>query len=326
MIFDSKLTWTSHIDTLKTKARKSLNILKVIPSFIWGADKRSLLMLYNTLCQSKIDYGCQIYSSTCKTRLKELDTVHNMSLRICSGAFRTSPVESIYVDSGELPLDLHREELGLRLLFKIKTDRKNPAFDIIKNVNGDDFKGSRSSKPLQVRMNEQVEDISIKTQNVFQVGHTHIPPWITPEISKCSIEVTKRNTSIEQVKSIFLEHDKIHKEHTKIYTDGSKSNNGVGYAVIHDDTSYSSKLPDSASIFTAEITAINHALKVIHESKGDAFVIYCDSKSVLDSISCFNSFHPLIQKAQEWLFHIPADTKRFISAGFHHMWESTVMN
>ncbi|XP_076046489.1 uncharacterized protein LOC143028383 [Oratosquilla oratoria] len=174
MIFDSKLTWTSHIDTLKTKARKSLNILKVISSFSWGADKRSLLMLYNTLCRSKIDYGCQIYSSACKTRLKELDTVHNMGLSICSGAFRTSPVESIYVDSGELPLDLRREELELRLLFKIKTDRKNPAFDIIKNVNGDDFKGSRYSKPLQVRMNEQVEDISIKTQNVFQKWLFHI--------------------------------------------------------------------------------------------------------------------------------------------------------
>ncbi|XP_076042208.1 uncharacterized protein LOC143026096 [Oratosquilla oratoria] len=191
-----------------------------------------------------------------------IDIVHNMGLRICSGAFRTSPVENIYVDSGELPLDLRREELGLRLLFKIKTDCKNPAFDTIRNVNGDNFLGSRSSKPLQVRLNEQVEDVSIKTQNVFQVGHPHIPPWIIPEISKCSIEITKRNISIEQVKSIFLEHDKIHEEHIKIYTDGSKSNNGVGYGVIHDDTSYLSKLPDSASIFTAEISAINHALKL----------------------------------------------------------------
>ena len=310
MIFDSKLTWGSHIDALKLKVKKTLNILKVISSFSWGADRKSLLMIYNALCRSKIEYGCQIYSSACKTRMKALDAVHNMGLRICSGAFRTSPVESIYVDTGELPLDLRREELGLRLLFKIKTDHNNPAFDIFKNVNGEDYKGPRSSKPLQVRLNEQVEDTSIKTQKVFQVAHPPIPPWIIPEISKCSIEITKKNTPIEQVKSIFLEHDRIHKDHVKIFTDGSKSYSGIGCAVIHDGTSYLTKLPDSASIFTAEITGINNALKLVDESKGESFVIYCDSKSVLDSIGIFNSFHPLIQKAQEWLFRISCRHKK----------------
>ena len=33
MTFDSKLTWSSHIDTLKTKVKKSLNILKVVTGF-----------------------------------------------------------------------------------------------------------------------------------------------------------------------------------------------------------------------------------------------------------------------------------------------------
>ena len=116
MIFDSKLTWSKHIDELKLKVKRSLNILKVVSGFSWGADKKSLLKLYNSLCRSKLDYGCQIYSSACKSKLKELDVVHNMGLRICSGAFRTSPIESIYVDTNELPLDLRREELGLRYM------------------------------------------------------------------------------------------------------------------------------------------------------------------------------------------------------------------
>ena len=96
MTFDKKLTWSSHIENLKRKVRKSLDILKVVSGFDWGADKKSLLRLYNALCRSKLDYGCQIYSSACKTKLKELDVIHNMGLRICSGAFRTSPIESIY--------------------------------------------------------------------------------------------------------------------------------------------------------------------------------------------------------------------------------------
>ena len=40
MLFDCKLTWRSHIDSLKVKVKQSLNILKVVSGFNWGADKR----------------------------------------------------------------------------------------------------------------------------------------------------------------------------------------------------------------------------------------------------------------------------------------------
>ena len=116
MILDAKLTWSSHIDALKLKVKTSMNILKVVSGFSWGADKKSLLKLYDSLCRSKLDYGYQFYSSACKTLLSQLDVVHMMGLRICSGAFETSPIESIYVDTKHMPLDLRREELGLRYL------------------------------------------------------------------------------------------------------------------------------------------------------------------------------------------------------------------
>ena len=93
MIFDSRLTWAKHIDDLKLKVKKSLNLLKVISGFDWGADKKSLLQIYDALCRSKLDYGCQIYSSASKSNLDALNVVHNMGLRICSGAFRTSPLK-----------------------------------------------------------------------------------------------------------------------------------------------------------------------------------------------------------------------------------------
>ena len=119
MIFDSKLTWAKHIGDLKLKVKKSLNLLKVISGFDWGADKKSLLQIYDALCRSKLDYGCQIYSSASKSNLVALNVVHNMGLRICSGAFRTS-VECLYVDTHQLPLDLRHEELSLRYLMRIK--------------------------------------------------------------------------------------------------------------------------------------------------------------------------------------------------------------
>ena len=45
VIFDKKLTWGPHVDNLKKKVENSINILKVVSSSDWGADKKSLIKL-----------------------------------------------------------------------------------------------------------------------------------------------------------------------------------------------------------------------------------------------------------------------------------------
>ena len=48
-----------------------------------------------------------MYGSAHKSYLQMLDHVHNQALRLCLGAFRTSAVESLYVDA-------HKPCLGAR--------------------------------------------------------------------------------------------------------------------------------------------------------------------------------------------------------------------
>ena len=325
VIFDKKLTWDPHIDSLKLKVKKSLNILKVVSGFDWGADKRSLLKLYDSVCRSKLDYACQIYSSACKTKLKELDVVHNQGLRICTGAYRTSPVESIYVDANELPLDLRREELGLRYRTRIKSSPQNPSFKVLAACNSHRFQKPRSSKPFQIRLNEMVEDNHLKRQKIQEVHYPEIAPWFVPEIECCKKQISKKNQSPEEIKARFLDHDETHLGDVKIYTDGSKSADGVGCAVIHDDSAYVAKLSDFASVFTAELTAIVRALELVHKSKSKSFVIYSDSSSAISALKQYNPHHPLIQKAQEWLFRIACKFKHlrfcWVPAHVGNPWE-----
>ena len=311
MTLDKKLTWSLHIDKLKVEVKRSLNILRVVSGFNWGADRKSLLNLYNSLCRSKLDYGCEIYSSACKTKLKELDVVHNQGLRICSGAFRTSPVESLYVDTNQLPLDLRREELGLRYLMRLKSSPQNPTFKVLRECNDRGF-GSRSSKPLQIRINQEVGDASIKGQKTLKIGHIEVPPWLVPEPTICPKLMNKNSQSEEEIRAKFYEHDKVHKNSVKIFTDGSKSLQGVGCSAVESDYAFLGKLPDHASIFTAELTAINQALKLAASSKHKYFTIYSDSFSSLSALQKRNSSHPLIQKAQEWLFWL-ATRHKYIS-------------
>ena len=75
-----------------------------------------------------------------------MGTVHNMVLRICSGAFKTSPIESIYVDTEHMPLDLRSEELGLRYLMLIKSAPKIRSLQVVKD---DKFPNISSLKVLK---------------------------------------------------------------------------------------------------------------------------------------------------------------------------------
>ena len=92
LIWDAKLTFEPYIKCHKARCQKSLNILKVLCRTEWGADRTALLKLHRSLGRSKLDYGYIIYGSASKTALAKLDPVHNQSLRLSLGAFRSSPV------------------------------------------------------------------------------------------------------------------------------------------------------------------------------------------------------------------------------------------
>ena len=305
--FDKKLTWGPHIEDLKKNATNSLNILRVVSTFNWGADKKSLLKIYDAVCRSKLDYACQVYSSACKTHLRKLDVVHNQGLRICTGAYRSSPVESIYIDSGELPLDLRRQELGLRYIQRLKSSLNNPALKVLSQCDSGKFPGVRSSKPFQTRLNEDTWDQpNIKQQKICKLTYMAVSPWFIPEINICKRKFSRKNRSTEEIRATFLNHDSIHTQCYKIYTDGSKSSSGVGAAIVSKEITSRGKLSELASVFTAEMTAINNALKNANANNCKKVVIYSDSKSAIESLRQFNPRHPLIQRAQEWIFLLHA--------------------
>ena len=119
VIFDRKLSFIPHINYLKAKCHKALQLLRVVAHTDWGADKSTLLKLYKSLVRSKLDYGCFIYGSARKSYLRCLDSIHHLGLRLALGALRTSPVESLYVEANEAPLSLRREKLALQYYTKL---------------------------------------------------------------------------------------------------------------------------------------------------------------------------------------------------------------
>ena len=108
---------------------KALNLLRVVGHKDWGADFATLIKLYRCFVRSKLHYGCSVYRSAGKSYLQMLDPIQNQGLRMCLGAFRTSPVESLQVEANEHPLTARRNKLALQYAIKLKSNSNNPAFD-----------------------------------------------------------------------------------------------------------------------------------------------------------------------------------------------------
>ena len=116
---------------LKSRCLKALDILKVVSSTEWGAEKEVLLNLYRSLVRSKMDYGCFIYGSARKSYIQILDTIHHQGLRLCLGAYRTSPVNSLYTEANEPSLEHRRIKLGLQYTTKLRAYPSNPAYECV---------------------------------------------------------------------------------------------------------------------------------------------------------------------------------------------------
>ena len=58
------------------------------------------------------------------------DSIHNEGLRLALGAFRTSPVVSLYVEADEPSLYLRREKLSLQYAIRLAANHSNPAPEV----------------------------------------------------------------------------------------------------------------------------------------------------------------------------------------------------
>ena len=57
MNLDPKLNWTNHINSIRKKCDRGINILKAINRTWWGGHPSICLLIYKALIRSMIDYG-----------------------------------------------------------------------------------------------------------------------------------------------------------------------------------------------------------------------------------------------------------------------------
>ncbi|GFU85643.1 probable RNA-directed DNA polymerase from transposon X-element [Trichonephila clavipes] len=179
VIFDSKLTFLPHVLYLRKKCERSLNILKVLSNTLWGVDRVSLLRVYQSLILSRLDYGCAVYGSARASVLKRLGTVHHSALRICSSAFRTSPVTSLYVVCHQPPLELRRRQLSANYFIRAMSVPSHPLKPFALAIGLTRLYEARSFsiKPFSERAKAVLNDAHLNNINIQENNILAFPPW-----------------------------------------------------------------------------------------------------------------------------------------------------
>ena len=114
-----------------------------------------------------------------------LDPIQNQALRLCLGAFRTSPVESLQVEANEPPLTIRRDKLAIQYVTRLLANPRNPAYNCTFNPQYEDvFKIKPKLIPsFGIRMLAKVEAMRLELTDMAQYRFDSVDPWTA--FTKC---------------------------------------------------------------------------------------------------------------------------------------------
>ena len=111
-----------------------------------------------------------------------------------------------------------------------------------------------------------------------------LPPWCIepPKIVLDLVHLNKDRTDASVYQQLFMEIQDRYRDYFPVYTDGSRDGNAVACATVFpSNTVIAMILPDSASVFTAEVWEIIKALEQI----ATKYIVFTDS------LPCFQAIH-----------------------------------
>ena len=273
MQIDQKLSWKEHLKSLKVDCIKRLDLLKCISHTSWGSDRTTMMRLYRAIIRSKLDYGSAFYGTATESNLKIIDPVHNAAIRLCTGAYKSSPVISLYAESGEPSLETRRRQLLLQYYARTLQLPSSAMFDYVQPPQNDEM----SRIPT---VSERIREASLNLELPictlpFKYRKKYV--WqLSPEHVCNKYEYPKKSSTGDAVlRGIFSEHkEECHGDQFPIYTDGAKNDTGVGCSAASFTGSRKMKLMPESTIFTAELCGVLLALQIIRNSSRTEFVIY----------------------------------------------------
>ena len=310
---DRQMNMADHIQNLKEKATKRLNLVKRLASTKWGADKLTLRQLYMGYVRSVMDNNLPLQSIASKCNTAALDRTQNQALRLICGGMRTTPTAACEIEANIEPMDLRRKRALLESVERYKRqDEGHPLRKMVDNWK--EVRRLQQNSPLDIAKELQ-ESHYLPQNRKLENKSPYPPPWkklrqpsiktklLDPTISKQTNPTILKTCALETI-------DSYPTTAAHVYTDGSafRATKFAGYGVIvsYPDGSretLSDSCGNNSSNYEAEIIAITSAIELLHqqyelrEKDPCDIVVFSDSSSALDALKFPPYRHPELENA-----------------------------
>ena len=300
---DSRLTYNTHTKQVQARGQKRLNILRALSSTQWGGDRKTLLLLYKSLIRSVLEYNSFIFTHIAATNQKRIETIQNSALRIVTGAFRTTPTNSLLTEVNVHSLAMRSHKALFKYYFKTKSEQNHPAGGCFDVTPLDQRLGAHGqTPPAGVQISRLSAHYSLNLANIpIAAKPPPAPSWTYPiPTIDFLFDDLKSRISLLEIQALFHEYKAKHEDSVFFYTDGSKSADAVG-AAFWGPSHAQFRLPFFCSVFSAELFAIQQVVHYIEKEGIVSSVVCSDSKSSLISIRNKSSSNKLVCDIQHTL-------------------------
>ena len=180
--------------------------------------------------------------------------------------------------------------LSIKIAAKISSTPQNPVFLHLPTkypTKSTIHSTKKTALPFYIRISHYDHNLNTKTNSATPKNLPNVPSWTVPKITIDTdlFKYDKKQIDHNTFKLMFYELVQRYQVHTHIYTDGSKTQNGTGYAIVVEHSIIKVKLHHDTSILTAKVNVLKHALEITTKYHNTRFAIFCDSTSAIASVS-----------------------------------------
>ena len=305
VILDTSFTFKSHIESLITKTRKNLNLIKLLKREEGVDNLQNLRQLILSLVRSRLRYGEEIFCSACPSLLKRLQECETGIIKQILNIPKHADPLLVYREIGLTPLSLCRRSQTTKTIFRLGTSENDLEQELDFDFNNCRNSGAMQrlrSRPKQlsraISVTNYVEPIiqeaGIGNLNVNSVSNNRFfcKPWEETCMNiRDSFGDIKKSEDPLLLATMTNELLEDHSDYVQIFTDGSIKDEKAGCAFVAPGLAHTErfKLNDGISIFSAELYALEKALEFAAKVDKSKVLILSDSKSVIQTMKYQNS-------------------------------------
>ena len=258
---DQKLLWTPHIDSIVLKGTKALWACKSMHGKQWGMSPQMGKWIFTAIVRPIITYGAVIWwtATRKKTVIAKLNRLQRAACLLISSAMKTCPTAAIEYAVGLTPLHIFIRKVATTTCFRLKlSSNSSPIIQGHLNI-----------------MNSVPEAVLLLKQSDAIIRNLHFDRRFT-------VTIPDRDNWCQNVPA--------KSGHLDWYTDGSKTDSGVGAGIYGPNTTASIAMGRWPTVFQAEVYAISVCATLILSKglKGAKIRIFSDSQAALKSLSCYS--------------------------------------